>query len=210
MESLEKIVKSIDPDIIALCGTKKASHIKKDELKGYNVIECNVKGGKEGLLIGIKNGTFKSIREVTDTELKNIMSVRIQYPRVNIRVIIAHAPQETDEEEVRNEFFEEVAIQIERAITSGDKIILAGDFNARILPGPDKVVAVKGSPNGKLFASIIGTYNLKVANFHDHAEGKWSRIQVDQNGTVHKSLIDYLLVQEDVFQSIGRIREIPD
>ena len=203
VESLEKIVKSVDPDIIALCETKKASRIKKEELKQYNVLESNLKGGKEGLLIGVKNGTFKSIREVTDTELKNIMSVRIQYPLINLRVIVTHAPQETDEEEVRSEFFEEVAVQIERAITSGDKVLLLGDFNARITPGlVNKVVAEKGSPNGKDLSSVIAAYNLKVANFHDQAEGWWSRIQSDKNGNVHKSLLDYLIVQEDMFQSL--------
>ena len=80
MDSLEKIVDAVNPDIIALCETKKANRIKKNELNQYNVIESNLKAGKEGLLLGVKNGSFKSIREVTDTELKNILTVRIEYP----------------------------------------------------------------------------------------------------------------------------------
>ena len=122
MASLENIVESVDPDIIALCETKKASRTKKTELKNYNVIECPLKAGKEGLLIGVRKGTSKSIQEVTETELKNIMSVRIEYPLLNLRVIVAHAPQEKEKEEVRLEFYEEVAVQVERAVTAGGNL----------------------------------------------------------------------------------------
>ena len=51
MTSLENIVESVDPDIIALCETKKASRTKKTELKNYNVIECPLKAEKEGMYI---------------------------------------------------------------------------------------------------------------------------------------------------------------
>ena len=132
------------------------------------------------------------------------MVVRIQYPLVNVRVVVTHAPQETDTVESRNEFFEEVAVQIERGITAGDKIILVGDFNARIELELSDVVPEKGSPNGKHLSAVIGEYNLRVANFHDKAEGKWTRIQKDKNGDVHKSLLDYLIVQEDLFFISGK------
>ena len=201
-ESLEKIIQSVEPDIIALCETKMSRRIKKKELEKYDVVDSPLKGGKEGILVGVKKGTFQSIREVTDSELKNIMSVRIQYPLVNVRVVVTHAPQETDTVESRNEFFEEVAVQIERGITAGDKIILVGDFNARIELELSDVVPEKGSPNGKHLSAVIGEYNLRVANFHDKAEGKWTRIQKDKNGDVHKSLLDYLIVQEDLFSSL--------
>ena len=44
-ESLEKIVKSVDPDIILLCETKKSAGMPKDELENYSVVESNVKPG---------------------------------------------------------------------------------------------------------------------------------------------------------------------
>ena len=48
-DSLAKIVESVDPDILALCETKKAWGIKEDELSAYEIIEKPLKVGKEGL-----------------------------------------------------------------------------------------------------------------------------------------------------------------
>ena len=98
-DSLFKIVESIDPDIIALCETKKAGLIKKDELTSYKVLERNLKRGKEGILFGVRKGTFYSICDITDSEMKNLMTVKIEYPSFNLRVVIIHAPQETDKHE---------------------------------------------------------------------------------------------------------------
>ena len=204
-DSLEKIVASIDPDIIALCETKKGLRLKKDELKGYNVIESNVKHGKEGILVGVREGTFEAVREVTESPLKNIMTVQIVYPTVKIRLIVAHAPQESCNGEKRVEFFEELAVQIERSTTSGDVTLILGDFNARIFAENDKVFPNPESPNGKLFSQVINEYSLKVGNFHPNALGKWTRIQSSNKGEAHKSQIDYVLADDNIYQSINSL-----
>ncbi len=131
-DSLARIIEDVDPDVIALCETKKYGHLKKGELSKYDIIECDLKQGQEGLMIGVRKGSFKSIREVTDTELKSILSVRIVFPEVNVRVVVAHAPQVNAKTEERLEFFEEMSVQIERAISSEDACIVVGDFNAKI------------------------------------------------------------------------------
>ena len=183
-------------------------------------------------MIGIKKGLFKSVREITESELKSVMTVRIEYPCLAIRVIVCHAPQETDNKEVRKEFYEELAIQIERGITSGDATIVVGDLNARITTLEGKVVAVpsdeimaeidkvntenKGengdeedsyvaeneSPNGKLLSDLINDYKLKVGNFHPKAAGKWTRIQDDKEGVTHKSVLDYVLLQNEMYDAV--------
>ncbi len=83
--------------------------------------------------------------------------------------------------------------------------MVLGDFNAKILPNLNRVVAGKNSPNGKHLTTVIAEYGLKVANFHEKVEGKWTRIQVDKSGIVHKSVLDYMLVQEDMSQSLTRV-----
>ena len=108
-ESLFKIVESLDPDIVALCETKKAGLIKKEELSAYKVIEKPLKQGKEGLLLGVRKGTFVSMRDITDAEIKTLMTIKIEYPKFNLRVIVVHAPQETEKHETRLEFFEEMS-----------------------------------------------------------------------------------------------------
>ena len=166
-ESFLKIIQCDEPDIIALCETKRPelNTIKKDEIPGYAVLERNVKQGKEGLLFAVKKGTYKTIREITESELKSIMTVKIEYQDINIRVVIGHAPQETAKYEERSDFFNELAEQVERALTSGDKLIVVGDMNARIEKSGGTLQGI--SPNGKLLKEVIDEYELEAANFHE-------------------------------------------
>ena len=94
LDSLENIVSSVNPDIIVICETKKGGLLKKDELQDFEVRESIAKQGKEGIIIGARKNSFNFIREITDTEMKNIMTVRIEYPKFNVRIIAVHAPQE--------------------------------------------------------------------------------------------------------------------
>ena len=203
--SLAKIVEDINPDIFALCETKKSGRIKKDEFKAYNILERNLKQGQEGLMIGVKEGSFKSIREVTDTELMSIMTVKIVYPALNLRVIVAHAPQENAKSEERLEFFEELSVQIERAVTSDEETIIVGDFNARISGDLNAVSYDKDSPNGKQLSELIEKHCLKVGNFHPDCQGKWTRIQVGKKGEVKRSALDYVLLPKLLCNSLTSI-----
>ena len=204
-ESLATIVDSIDPDILALCETKKSGGIKEDELSAYEVIEKPLKVGKEGLMVCAKKGTFTYIREVTDTELKSVLTVRVVYPLFNLRVIVCHAPQETDPLEKREEFFEELSVQVERCVASGDEMLIMGDLNARIGEGETGIVALNDSANGRQLSELIEKHSLKVANFHQNCTGKWTRIQACRDGTVKKSTLDYILIQQTLFEKLTNV-----
>ena len=132
--SLLKIIQSEQPDIIALCETKReeTDKVKNDEIPGYEVKERNLTLGKEGLMIGVKKGTYKRVREVTESESRNIMAVQIEYPDATIRVIIGHAPQETATYDERSDFYNELAEQVERCTLNDEQLIVMGDMNARI------------------------------------------------------------------------------
>ena len=179
--------------------------IKKDKLTPYKVIEKNLKRGKEGILFGVRKGTYNSVREITDTEMKNIMTLKIEYPTFNLRVVILHAPQETAKHEDRVEFFEELSLQVERCSTSGDQLLIVGDFNGRIGWETDKIIAESESPNGKKMYELINKYGLKVGNFHEKCIGKWTRIQNCLNGEVKKSTLDYIMSTETVNNSVKSI-----
>ena len=201
-ESLAKIVESVDPDILALCETKKARGIKEDELSAYEIIEKTLKVGKEGLMVGVRKGSFTAIREVTDTELDNLLTVKITYPSVTVRIIMGHAPQETDPLELRQEFYEELAVQVERCITSGDELVVVGDLNARIKEEGGSIIPLNESPNGKMVVDLLQKYSLKVANFHNNCDGKWTRIQPCKDGTIKKSVLDYVLLQQTLYDKL--------
>ncbi len=203
-ESLNKIVKDIQPDIVALCETKKCGKINKDDLYGYQILESDLKRGKEGILIAVKDNIFKSIRDVSDVnnELKNIMVTKIEFPSVVLRVIIAHSPQEDDKQDMREEFTEELSVQIERGMSSGEKVIVLGDFNGRLASDGQTITGGSSSPNGKALCEVVENYQLKVGNFSEVTTGKWTRIQARKDGSVAKSVLDYVLMGKNLFDNM--------
>ena len=195
------------PDILALCETKrpppppaKKNMKKKEIIPGYEVLERNVKQGKEGLMIGVKKGTFCNMQDVTETDLKNLFTVRISYQNFVLRIILIHAPQETEKVDVRQEFFDELATQVERGLTSSDTTIVVGDFNSRI--GEENGMISSLSGNGRLTAELIDHYNLCVCNFSNQAEGKSTRIRPNKDGSIDRSTIDYALVTSNIYPNI--------
>ena len=168
---------------------------KKGDIPGYEVLEKRVKQGKEGILVAVKHRTFQSIEEITNSDLPNIFTVRIKCKNEYIRVITLHAPQETDGVEDRTNFYEALATQVERCEDSGDKLIVLGDFNARLSHEDSKIVPT--SPNGQLLHEVVEENQLQICNFSPKTVGAWTRIQ-QKNGTVTKSAIDYVLMSEDV------------
>ena len=200
-DSLLKIIEAENPDLITLCETKRedTGKTKADEIPGYDIIERNVKRGKEGLLFAIRKGSYKSMNEITQCELKSILSIRIEFQQCTLRIILGHAPQESATLEERETFFSELTQQVERCITTGEKMILVGDLNARIMNN-DGIQAV--SSNGKMLKEIMDEYDLGAANFHKNTSGKWTRIQVMKNGCVKKSVLDYILMEKDLLEKI--------
>ena len=188
-----------------MCETKKLGQLKEEELAEFDVLVKDLKPGQEGLLVAVRKCTSKLMKEVNETELKNIMTVRIEYPRMNLRVIVAHAPQETDKSETRVEFYEELSVQIERCITSGDELVVVGDMNARIVCDDSVILPGKDSPNGKLLSDLIQYHKLKVGNFDEKCTGKWTHIQACKDGSVSKSVLDYVLLSENMHSSLNNI-----
>ena len=205
-QSFLKIIKETSPDIIALCETKRGQMketSRDDVIPGYKTLENNVKRGKEGLMVALKKGSFKTFREVTDKESKNIFTVRVEYPNITVRIIILHAPQETDKVEERSEFFEEVTEQIERCHTSEEVPIVLGDFNARTEYKEGKVAA--DSSNGKMLLEMVENFRMKIANYHPLTSGQWTRIQKRKDGSIKRSMLDYVLLQQELYETIGEM-----
>ena len=58
-QSFLNIIKNDTPDIIALCETKREvkKKVEINEIPGYEIVERNLKRGKEGLLVAAKQGS---------------------------------------------------------------------------------------------------------------------------------------------------------
>ena len=197
-ESLNLAIGSSTPDIIALCETKLGSK-SEPKIPSYEAVYHNFKRGKEGLLVAAREGTFLDIEKMTKDEEdgdKNILAVQIVYPNFTLRVIVGHAPQETDKSEVRERFFESLKLEVERGQLNGDRIMVVGDMNGRIQKEKDSDVT--NSPNGHSLTNFIDECGLHVSNFHANTIGKWTRIQITDKSE-KRSAIDYILLDESLY-----------
>ena len=172
-------------------------------MRGYETLVSNCKKGKEGLIFAAKEGTFISMEKLSESNENNYLTVRVVYPECCIRFIITHGPQETEEVGLREEFYETMMIEIERGKSTGDMIVIIGDINAKIDKGGDDTITER-SPNGTLLKEVIEKYELKVINFHQNTVGKWTRIQKTKNSE-QKSVLDYILVKEDIAEKVERL-----
>jgi exonuclease III len=153
------------------------------------------------VLVAAREGSFTSIEKMTgeseDGE-KNVLAVQIKYPNLTMRVIVGHAPQETDKPDDRERFFESLKVEVERGQLNGEKIIVMGDMNGRIDGGDE---TKRNSPNGQSLEKFKDEHKLHIANFHPNAMGKWTRIQQKSKGEV-KSAIDYVILDEFLYDSM--------
>ena len=60
------------------------------------------------------------------------ITVRMNCKGQGLRLILVYGPQEKELEENRAEFYETLSVEIEKCFLSGDSLILAGDFNAKL------------------------------------------------------------------------------
>lgn len=188
-DSLKHILAMKKPDLVALCETK--LHLKsKFTIDGYEVLKSNLKLGKEGILVAAKIGTYNTMEMIYEADSRNIATVEIEYPKDTVRIIVVHGPQETADQEEKEEFYNDLSAEIERSLECDCRLIIAGDFNARVEHHDHQTTESKG--NGKRVKDMIDKYELRLLNIQPETEGQWTRIQ-NKNGIEVKSEIDYIL-----------------
>ena len=185
-ESINLIVNLLNPEIIVLTEIKLHQN-SSFRFENYETRMSNLKAGKEGILIAAKRESLLSMDMIFESKNKNIATVEVCYQKDKIRIVAAHGPQETAQIQQKTEFFEELETEIQRCLLSEAKIIVAGDFNAKLEPQNSS------SGNGKQLKNIIDKYNLVILNFDTKTSGKWTRIQKKGN-TETKSVLDYIIV----------------
>ena len=96
-----------------------------------------------------KIDTVGKLLDVTSTPLKNILVGRLVIRGGNLRIIAGYAPQETDNPETREEFFEELSMEIQSGYQAMDSVLVLGDLNAKLEMDENDNVNPE-SKNGKL------------------------------------------------------------
>lgn len=180
----------ISPSIIVLCETKlENSRNLRKTMDDFDIMEKCVKSGKGGLMIGVKKNFFSSFINVTSTPNERIIVGQATIGSTPLRIIACHAPQEDDLKDIRDEFFEDLSIEISKSKLLSENFIVAGDLNAKIIKSSYSKVTSKSS-NGKLLQRLIEDNSLEVVNFSDKCHGRWTHVIRTSGKT---SVIDYVL-----------------
>ena len=177
-ESLFNILGKLEPEIVCLCETKSGnSTIIENQLKeaGYKGITRCAKSGQGGLLMAAKIKTMSAVVDVTCSPSKRILVGRLNIRGGHLRIILGYAPQETDTPEIREEFFDELAIEIQAGTQEGDAVLVVGDLNAKI-EGENTEEMFPVSKNGVLMIDMVKESNLTVMNLSPKCVGKWTHV----------------------------------
>ena len=130
-DSVNQIVVEQNIDILLLCETKvyTNSAVQIDGFQSFPVMRQKNTGG--GLYIGIRHGLCESVLSEYGKNAE-FVTVRMNCKGQGLRFILVYGPQEKELEENRTEFYETLSIEIEKCFLSGDSLVLAGDFNAKL------------------------------------------------------------------------------
>ena len=112
-----------------------------------------------------------------DTDGEEIVVVEVNLGRRKMRLINGYGPQETENQEIKKNFFKRIDLEIKRAKISGSLICIEMDSNSKLGPSIIPDDPHPQSPNGKLLGSVIEENNLTVLNGSpicsgDHYEAK--------------------------------------
>ena len=168
--SLKAIIQSLLPDVVVLCKTKlsKATSgllnniFNKNQFKVFSKF---TKAGKEEIVVAIRNNAFQSSLEVTSSNLNTIMSASCSTGNNKIRVMVGYAPQEDDDIEFREEFFQELELEITNCIAGGDIPFEVCDFNAKIVSSTTFPQGIPISDNRKLLWDIVNEQKMIILNY---------------------------------------------
>lgn len=195
--SLSKILCEQGVDVALITETKVYSRTAI-QLHGYQifpVVRKSKQGG--GLAIAIKHNLCSSLL-IDEGDNAEFITVKLIFGNIILRVILCYGPQEYADEEEKLSFFEKVSLQIERASIVGEKILLIGDFNAKL--GREYIAGDYHdmSPNGKYLFDLWQNFKLTLLNSKNFCNGIFTRVKQKRNDDIEKSVIDYAFCSPDL------------
>ena len=149
------------PHIVLLCETK-LSEKRKFIIEGYESFRKNKDIHSGGLYLSIAKSTGGQPLEVSKTENENIMSVQITCANQVIRLILAYGPQGNASKNEKDNFYDGLNIEVERAKLCGEQVLIVGDLNARLGHPIIKNDVYDISMNGQLLKEVIDEHGLCV------------------------------------------------
>ena len=189
-DSFIRILSILSPDIITICELKTSQiSLLRAKLKEQNY---EIMAPKKSEIAIVAKQKLEMVN-VTACDHPNILSASFTYQDTRIRLIAAYGPQENAAATERENFYDELNIEIEHCSISDENPLISGDLNAKLKKENGGVYAM--SPNGQLLLDAVDKYNLKALNFNDKCDGKWTRT-IMKNNVLEESVLDYVITND--------------
>ena len=195
-------------DIAALSETRfsgEGSVVEGDNRRGYTIFWRGYPTGQpriHGVGLAIKNSLLKNITEEPTYTSERLMTLRMPLVKGEHALIIcAYAPTLSAEEDLKDQFYSDLST-ILRGANRRDKILLLGDFNARVGDRSDLWDGVIGphgigkmNANGLRLLSICSEYDLAITNTLFKLKNKYKTSWMHPRSR-QWHLIDYIIVRK--------------
>ena len=212
-EALEHVLVVEKPAVIFLQETRlgRPGRIKTPNSQKYtwyellrtNMAEKGQKGG--GIAIGVLQSLEPSwISEGNDNT--ETITVEIWLKEIPVRLICGYGPQEYDNKQRKDGFWDYLNKEVLSASTAGAGFILQMDGN--LWPGEN---IVKGdlkiqNQNGKMFENfLLQNPHLSVVNALPLCDGKFTRVMTTKTGTT-KTILDFFVVCNKMLPHVTKMK----
>ena len=197
--SFKKVLLELKPSVFFVQETKMKEEehiILGDEYIVYELLRKNGKGGG-GLAIGcLKELNPCLVSE--GTENVELISIDIHLKNMSIRCTAAYGPQECDNLDKKEAFWELLDREVDEAKKSGSGFIL--QFDGNLWAGKE---LISGDPrpqnkNGKLLEQFLKRNpSLSIVNSLPECQGLVTRSRL-KNGVLEESILDFFIVCSSV------------
>ena len=190
-------------DIAALCETRFSESGSLDDLE-YSFFWSGKPEGERreaGVDFAIKKDIVAKLTEMPRPESDRIMTMRLPLSKDSFATIISvYAPTMTNPDENKEVFYNQLA-SVLSGISHTDKLLLIGDFNARIGRENDKWPLVMGkhgigkcNSDGELLLALCSEFELIVTNtmfkHKDERKTTWMHPR-----SKHRHMIDFIITR---------------
>ena len=155
-----------------------------------------------GVAFAVNNELLPIMTETPKSINDRIMTMRLPLRKNNhVTLLSVYAPTMTNSDEIKDEFYNQLSCLLQ-TIPKKDKLIVMGDFNARVGQDWDKWPDVMGkhgigtcNPNGELLLALCTEFNLTITNtlFKQKIERKTTWMHPRSK---HWHMIDYIITRQ--------------
>uniref|UniRef100_A0A8C5PLD5 Reverse transcriptase n=1 Tax=Leptobrachium leishanense TaxID=445787 RepID=A0A8C5PLD5_9ANUR len=206
-------------DVAALCETRLANEGQLTEIGGgYTFFWCGRSSNEHrtsGVGFAVKNHLVRTLPSLPKGVNDRLMTLHLPLPRGKQATLIsAYAPTMTNPDEIKDKFYEDLDALLS-SVKRTDRLILLGDFNARVGSDHsawDGVIGKNGigkcNSNGLLLLKTCAVHDLTITNtifrLPNRKKTSWMHPR-----SKHWHLIDYVIVRRKDRQDVRVTKAMP-